>query len=87
MPSYMSAERFQQVAAASRMSIKDLNTIMEKWPLQLKKKPGQPGAREEFDLLRSSGHGGSQRYVEWKRASDDMQASSSARAFNNCALQ
>lgn len=66
--SYMSLERFREVAAVSGMAIKDCNTIIEKWPLQLKKKPGQPGAQEEFELLRSSGHGGSERYVEWKRA-------------------
>ncbi|UKZ69119.1 uncharacterized protein TrAtP1_010132 [Trichoderma atroviride] len=41
------------------------NTVVEKWPMRLKKKAGQPGAQEEFDLLFGSGHG-NERYVEWQ---------------------
>lgn len=41
------------------------NAVVEKWPMRLKKTAGQPGAKEEFDLLLGSGHG-AERYVEWQ---------------------
>lgn len=65
---YMTLERFRHAAEASGMEIKQYNTVIEKWPLQLKRGPDQPGAQEELELLRSSGHKRSERYVEWKRA-------------------
>jgi hypothetical protein len=43
--------------------MKKKNTVIEKWPLRLKK----GATKEEFRILHSSGHVGSERYVEWKR--------------------
>ena len=49
------------------MAIKEKHTIVDKWPMRLKLKSGQPGAQEEFDIAQSSEHSGSERYMEWKR--------------------
>lgn len=50
------------------MVMKKHHTIIEKWPIRLKKNAGQAGAQEEFKMLLQSAHRGSERYVEWKRA-------------------
>lgn len=47
-------------------AIKKMHTIVEKWPFSLKLKYGQPGAQEEFQIVRSSEHTLAVRYVEWK---------------------
>lgn len=57
---------FKEVEQSGRLEVKKENTIIEKWPMKLKLKPGQKGAKEEFDLLLSSSHTGQERYVEWK---------------------
>jgi hypothetical protein len=49
------------------LKVKADNTVVEKWPTALKLKLPQPAAKEEFDVLLASGHGGNERYVEWKR--------------------
>ncbi|KAM0520656.1 hypothetical protein ACHAPE_003053 [Trichoderma viride] len=61
---YMTEWRFEECGRLTNMAMKK-NTVVEKWPMRLKKKAGQPGAKEEFDLLFGSGHG-NERYVEWK---------------------
>ena len=43
------------------------NTVIEAWPMRLKKKPGEEGAEEEFKVLMESGCTGAERYVEWIR--------------------
>lgn len=48
------------------LCMKTEHTIIEKWPMRLKLSLPQAGAQDEFDLLQSSGHSGSERYVEWK---------------------
>ncbi|KAK8070351.1 hypothetical protein PG997_010554 [Apiospora hydei] len=42
------------------------HTVVEKWPMLLKKRPGQDGAQEEFQDLSNTQHTGSDRYVEWR---------------------
>ena len=48
------------------LSMKNINTIVEKWPTQLKLQLGQKGAEEEFRLLLGSGFMNVERYVEWR---------------------
>ena len=53
--------------------MKDTHTIIEKWPFRLKLQSGQPGAQEEFDRLLGGGMSGKERYVEWKRATGEVE--------------
>jgi hypothetical protein len=48
--------------------MKNINTVVKKWPTQLKLQLGQKGAEEEFRLLLGSGFTNIERYVEWRRA-------------------
>lgn len=59
--------KFRDIEELTGISMKERHTIIEKWPLRLKKKPHQRGAQEEFKLLLASAHTGVERYVEWKR--------------------
>ena len=63
----MAWQRFSNVERSSAVKMKEPHTIIEKWPMRLKLQPGQKGAKEEFELLLSSGHVGTERYVEWQR--------------------
>lgn len=65
---YMEAETFNKIEQVLGVTMKTQHTIIENWPLKLKLRPGQIGAKEEFDTLLSSGHVGFERYVEWKWA-------------------
>ncbi|KAF4500706.1 hypothetical protein FAGAP_3069 [Fusarium agapanthi] len=47
--------------------MKEKQTIIEKWPYRLKLRPGQPGGKEEFDLLMEGDSSGKELYLEWKR--------------------
>lgn len=47
--------------------MKERHTIVDKWPLKLKKEPEEAGACEEFDMRLESGRTGRERYVEWVR--------------------
>lgn len=47
--------------------MKENNTVIEKWPLRLKKGPDEPGAVEEFDVHIAMGTCGVERYAEWHR--------------------
>ncbi len=47
--------------------MKTSNTVVEKWPTQLKLKIGQKGAEEEFRLNLGSSFTNIERYVEWMR--------------------
>lgn len=64
---YMERLEFKKIEQYFNVRMKDPHTIIEKWPMRLKLRPGQAGAQEEFDLLLSSAHTGIERYVEWKR--------------------
>lgn len=52
---------FSDIEQVFGIKMKEPHTIIDKWPLKLKLKPGQKGAKEEFDLLVSSGHVGTER--------------------------
>lgn len=65
---YMGKEKFEQIGEALGLVMKPKNTIVEPWPYKLKRRPGQRGAQEEFDMLLGSSHSGIERYVEWKRS-------------------
>lgn len=70
---YMIDREFKELEAESTtllpggILMKQTNTVVEKWPLRLKLRCGQPGAQSEFDVLEASGNIGHERYVEWKR--------------------
>ena len=64
---YMNVVDFNRVEQLFGVALKKTHSIIEKWPLKLKLRPGQAGARKEFATLLSSGHVGQERYVEWKR--------------------
>ena len=61
----MKQERFTEIDQSHGMTMKKHHTVVEKWPLRLKFRYGQPGAQEEFDILLGSDHSGAKRYVEW----------------------
>ncbi|KAF4958968.1 hypothetical protein FGADI_2047 [Fusarium gaditjirri] len=50
--------------------MKEKHTIIEKWPHRLKLRPGQPGGKEEFDLLMEGGSSGKELYLEWMRVQE-----------------
>lgn len=58
---------FEQIAANLDVEMKQINTIAEKWPTELKLRPGEKGAEEEFRLNLGTGLTNFERYVEWRR--------------------
>jgi hypothetical protein len=62
----MKLHQFDEISHNLRVVMKT-NTVTEPWPTQLKLKPGQNGAQEEFDVLLGSSLSGLEHYVEWKR--------------------
>lgn len=58
---------FEQISTDLGVQMKNSNTIVEKWPTQLKLKVGQTGAEEEFRLNLGSSFANIERYVEWRR--------------------
>ncbi|KAF2768772.1 hypothetical protein EJ03DRAFT_343808 [Teratosphaeria nubilosa] len=65
---YMERLHFKDIVEVSGLARKEPHMIVEKWPMRLKLRAGQPGAKEEFDLLLGSGQTGCERYVdEWVR--------------------
>ncbi|KAL7628839.1 hypothetical protein AAE478_000354 [Parahypoxylon ruwenzoriense] len=63
---YMKTQRFSDLHELSSIAPKEKHTIIDPWPMRLKKKPHQRGAKEEFTILLSSNHSGCERYMEWK---------------------
>ena len=61
------AERVQMAlyAATAGVRMREPNTIIEAWPMRVKKAPSEPGAKEEFEMLLASSCTGGERYVEW----------------------
>lgn len=64
---YMQKHKFKDIEQLFGVVIKDPHTIIDKWPLRLKKRPAEKGAKEEFMLLLASAHTGTERYVEWRK--------------------
>jgi len=64
---YMKQLDFEGVARTAGARMKTRNSIVEDWPLRVKRKAGQPGAEGEFRTVLASDHTGIERYVEWAR--------------------
>ncbi|KAL7808180.1 hypothetical protein V8C26DRAFT_304456 [Trichoderma gracile] len=64
---FMKKMVFSDMEEILSMAVKDKHTVIDKWPYQLKLRPGQPGAQEEFDRILAAGLSGNERYVEWRR--------------------
>jgi len=62
---YMERESFEEIGKFTGMVMKATNTVIQPWPLRLSKTATQ----KDFHSLHQSAHDGSERYVEWKRAS------------------
>ncbi|KAI9783495.1 MAG: hypothetical protein M1835_003794 [Candelina submexicana] len=64
---YMEAFQFGRLGREVGLSMRvpEDHRIIDAWPLRLKKRFGEPGAKEEFDQRIGSGAVGSERYVEW----------------------
>ena len=55
------------VSADLCVEMKKSNTVIEKWPTQLKLQLGQKGAEDEFRLNLGSSFTNIERYVEWRK--------------------
>lgn len=66
--SYCESYIFEQTALMNGLKIKTQNTVIEKWPLKLKLRMGEPGFDEEFNNLFASDSWGWEAYLEWARA-------------------
>jgi hypothetical protein len=53
---------FDSIGKTIGLQVRDKNTIVEKWPLRLKR----GASKENFNILLASGHIGGERYVEWE---------------------
>ena len=65
--SYMNDVDLSACAEAAGVNMREHNAIVEAWPNKLKKKPGESGAKKEFQDLWASSASGAERYVEWVR--------------------
>lgn len=65
---YMRINNFDKVGREAGLRMKTANTVIDPWPLRLRKRYGEPGAQEAFDRLMESGSAGIERYVEWVRS-------------------
>ena len=65
---YMHMVDFALVSSKTGLKMKTKNTVIEAWPMRLKKVFGEPGAKEAFDRLEAGGSVGNERYVEWVRS-------------------
>lgn len=65
---YMKLEDFRGAGEAAGVRMKPKNTIVAEWPMRLKLRPHQKGAKEEFGRKLASSHTGVERYVEWQRS-------------------
>jgi hypothetical protein len=63
----MAVTKFKQFPEDLGVEKKKRNTIVERWPTQLKLKAGHKDAEEEFRLNLGSGFTNIERYVEWRR--------------------
>ncbi|KAM0802877.1 hypothetical protein BDR22DRAFT_903758 [Usnea florida] len=65
---YMKLTDFGRASREAGMTMRARNTVIDPWPLRLRKEYGESGAQEEFDRLMSSSSSGNERYVEWVRS-------------------
>lgn len=62
---YADGVQMSLCAATAGVRMREPNTIIEAWPMRVKKAPSEPGAKEEFEMLLASSCTGGERYVEW----------------------
>lgn len=62
----MKGHQFEEFARFMNMEMKQVHTIIDKWPWKIKKRPEERGAKEEFKTLFGSEQSGCERYVEWR---------------------
>lgn len=65
---HMRMKDFDKASREAGLKMKAANTVVDEWPLRLRKEYGEPGAQEDFDRLIVSGSRGDERYVEWVRS-------------------
>ena len=53
-----------EISKVTGLTMESENTIVRPWPMRL----GENATQREFDVRFASGHTGTERYVEWKRA-------------------
>ncbi|OCL12153.1 hypothetical protein AOQ84DRAFT_420874 [Glonium stellatum] len=61
---FMEQCQFHEISVSNGLRMRQKNSIVRAWPLRLSK----TATKEEFDILYASDHNGSERYVEWERA-------------------
>ncbi len=66
---YLQRLDFANVAKKAGLKMKKKHTVIQPWPLRLKKDPTQ----KEFNELIASGHIGHERYVEWESHDETTQ--------------
>ncbi|KFY06924.1 hypothetical protein V492_07605 [Pseudogymnoascus sp. VKM F-4246] len=64
---YMVYHKFKQISAELNVEMKEVHTVVEKWPTRLKLQLGEKGDKEEFLMLLGSTFIGTERHVEWKK--------------------
>ncbi|EGP86268.1 uncharacterized protein MYCGRDRAFT_86714 [Zymoseptoria tritici IPO323] len=62
-------ERISTKVIPGGVVIKEVNTVVEKWPGKLKLSADKVEVQKEFDVIKHSNQRGVVRYVEWKRGS------------------
>ena len=63
----MLAKNFDAVPKRCGVMMKDVHTIVDKWPLRLAEEPEDGGKEDLRAVLAGSGAWELERYVEWKR--------------------
>ncbi|OBT41478.1 hypothetical protein VE00_07576 [Pseudogymnoascus sp. WSF 3629] len=64
---YMVCHKFKQISVDLKVEMKEVHTIVEKWPTRLKLRLGEKGDKEEFLMLLGSSFIGTERHVEGRR--------------------
>ncbi|KAH8743873.1 hypothetical protein F5883DRAFT_591392 [Diaporthe sp. PMI_573] len=65
---YMARQGFSEASTETGMAMKEVHSLVQKWPTRLKQKKGEKDARKEFQALLASGFSCTERYVEWERS-------------------
>jgi len=67
---YAREQAFSDMEELCGLTQKRDHTIVDHWPMRLKLKPDDEGAKEEFEDLLASGFQGHEKWVEWQIAPD-----------------
>lgn len=68
----MNTHEFKGIERYVGVVMKERHTIIDKWPMRLKKTADEEGGMEEFRALLASGGSGTERYMEWKRTGSNV---------------